>query len=57
MMRLSLLHLSSNLKVNYKQTIYFVNTLFKKIINKYINEGKETAELIKISDILLKVSE
>jgi hypothetical protein len=36
LLRLSLEQISSSLASNYKPTIYFINTLFKKLVSKYL---------------------
>jgi hypothetical protein len=58
LLRISLEQISSSLNSQYKAIIYFINSLFKKLINKYLSsETGENIELLKISELLLKVSE
>ena len=52
-MRLSLAQLASSMNSDYKSVVYYLNTLFKKMIGKYASEA---SELVPLSEILLKVS-
>lgn len=40
----------------YKSVVYFLNTWFKKMMNKYLG-GREGVEMSKLSEILTKISE
>jgi len=54
--RLSLSQVTTALHSQYKQIIYFLNTFFKKLMSKYISDVTEPTQLLKLSEILLKVS-
>lgn len=55
--RLSLIQITSFLNTSYKQIVYYLNTLFKKLMGKYILENSEPVQIIKLSELLLKISE
>jgi len=57
LVRLSLQQLSVTLSANYKQTVYYLNTLFKKFMSKYIIDNAEPSQILKLSDMLLRISE
>jgi hypothetical protein len=57
LLRLSLEQISFGLNSEYKSIIYFINTLFKKLLNKYLAQSGENIELLKLSELLLKISE